>query len=114
MNKLISLSIICLLVFGAAQAQKKEVKTISFQVSGVCGMCEERILNALDVKGVKTASWDKTSQICEVTYRTDKISEDEMHARLNEAGHDTEKSTCSDEQYNSVHMCCKYRDDTAH
>jgi len=93
---------------------QKEVKTIIIDVDGVCGMCEERIENALDVKGVKIADWNKETHQCEITYRSDKISEEELHALLNEAGHDTDKSKASDEAYKTVHECCKYREDTNH
>ena len=93
---------------------QKEVKTITIHVDGICGMCEERIENALDVKGVKSAEWDKNSHQCEISYRVDKISEEELHQLLNDAGHDTEKSTASAEAYESVHACCKYREDSDH
>ncbi len=109
-----SLIIIFILSLSTLSAQNKEVKTIKFEVNGVCGMCEERIENALDVSGVKAASWDRSTHMCEVTYRTDKISEDEIHKLLNEAGHDTEKSKATDEQYATVHKCCKYREDHDH
>jgi hypothetical protein len=45
-----------------------------------------------------------------VTYKPKKITEIQIHGILNEAGYDTEKSTCSDEQYARVHGCCKYRE----
>ncbi len=77
-------------------------------------MCEERIENALDVKGIKAAEWNKTTKACEVSYRSDKITEEQIHALLNEAGHDTDKSKASEEQYGTVHACCKYREDTNH
>ena len=109
-----ALSIIFILSIFSLQAQKKEVKTITFKVEGVCGMCEERIENALDVNGIKAVSWSSETHICEVTYRTDKITEEEMHKLLNEAGHDTEKSTATEEQYSTVHTCCKYREHEDH
>ena len=95
-------------------AQNKEVKTIKFHVDGICGMCEERIENALDVKGVKYADWDRNNHLCEVAFRTDKISEEEIHTLLNNAGHDTEKSKASDEAYGNIHECCKYREQEHH
>ena len=73
-------------------------------------MCEERIENALDVKGIKVADWDRKTHKCQVTYRPDKISEEEIHKLLNEAGHDTDKSTATDEQYSRVQECCRYRE----
>ena len=106
--------ILLILTSFSVNAQDKEVKTITFKVSGVCGMCEERIENALDVKGVKSAEWDQDTHEVTVMYRTDKIDEDEMHKLLNEVGHDTEKSRATDEQYSTVHECCKYREHEDH
>ena len=105
-----------LLIFTSfsAMAQDKEVKTVTFEVKGVCGMCEERIENALDVKGVKSAEWEQSTHKVTVVYRTDKISEDDMHKLLNEVGHDTERSRATDEQYATVHECCKYREHEDH
>jgi len=91
---------------------KKNKKTIvetTFQVSGVCGMCEERIENALSVKGVKLASYNLDTEMCRVIYRSDKIDEATLHRLLNEVGHDTALSKATDEQYATVHRCCKYR-----
>lgn len=106
--------ILFMLMSFSIKAQNKEVKTITIKVSGVCGMCEERIENALDVPGIKSANWNKENHLCEISYRTDKISEEEIHKLLNEAGHDTEKSTATDEQYSKVHDCCKYREHEDH
>lgn len=99
---------------GEAQKENDKITTINIKVDGVCGMCKDRIENALDVKGVKYSSWDKTTHNCEITYRNDKITEEEIHKLLNEAGHDTEKSTATQAQYDQVHKCCKYRDDVDH
>ena len=108
------LMIVFLLAGTNVMAQNKEVKTITFKVYGVCNMCKERIENALDVGGVKNAVWNKDTHMVEVTYRTDKITEDDLHRLLNEAGHDTEKSQATDEQYSKVHDCCKYREHEEH
>ncbi len=97
------------------QAQKKKnIKTVSIKVEGICGMCKERIENALSVKGIKKAEWDQKSLLCEVTYRTDKMTEKEIHELLNDAGHDTEKSIASDAQYSNIHKCCRYREMESH
>lgn len=109
-----ALSIIFILTTFSVQAQKKGVTTVSFEVSGICGMCEERIENALDVKGVKKAEYNTDTHMCEVVYNENKISEEELHKLLNEAGHDTEKSKATDEQYATVHSCCKYREHDDH
>ncbi len=103
----------CLIFFGGELKAQKTIET-SFEVSGICGMCEDRIEKALDVKGVKMADYDIDSHLLTVAYNSAKISEADLHALLNAAGHDTEKSKASDEQYDTVHSCCKYRDDGDH
>ena len=48
-------------------------KKTSFLVNGVCEMCEKRIENALDIKGVNFASWDMKTKMCNVTFNSSKI-----------------------------------------
>ena len=93
-----------------AQKTSKAPITTSFWVAGVCGMCEKSIEAALDTKGVLKADFDLATNLLSVTYKPNKITEAQMHALLNEVGYDTEKSTCSEEQYSRVHGCCKYRE----
>lgn len=94
----------------SAQAQNKTADTI--WVDGICGMCKDRIENALDVKGVWVAEWNVDTQQLYVVYKDSKISKEEISAVLNAAGHDTEISKATDTQYNTVHKCCLYRDET--
>ena len=108
--KKIQILIILFLVISFSAIAQKDVETTTIHVDGICDMCKERIENALDVNGVKYAKWDLESHNCEIAYRTDKITEEELHKLLNAVGHDTDKSTASDEEYESVHECCKYRD----
>ena len=93
----------------SAQAQNKTADTI--WVDGICGMCEDRIENALDVKGVWVAEWDIDSQELYVVYKESKITKTQICALVNDAGHYTEFSKASDEQYEKVHGCCLYRDE---
>lgn len=94
----------------SAQKPNKSPITTSFWVAGVCGMCEQTIERALDVKGAITADFELASNKLTITYKPNKISEPQIHALLNEVGYDTEKSTCSEEQYKRVHGCCQYRE----
>ena len=45
-----------------------------------------------------------------VVYKSDKISEEDVHKAIAGAGHDTEKIKATDEAYSKVHGCCRYRD----
>lgn len=81
-------------------------------VDGVCGMCEKRIeSNCLATKGVKLADWNKESKMLKVIYNEKKISLDEIHKKIASIGHDTNLETASEEAYNNLYMCCKYRDE---
>lgn len=93
-----------------AQKNSKAPITTSFWVAGVCGMCEKAIETSMDTKGVLKADFDLSKNQLTITYKPSKISEAQIHSLLNEAGYDTEKSTCSEAQYARVHGCCKYRE----
>jgi len=83
---------------------------VTFEVSGVCGMCEERIEKALDVKGIVMADWNLDTRQLQVVFKPNQISENRIHELLNEAGHDTATSKATDAQYDGLHGCCKYRE----
>jgi mercuric ion binding protein len=110
--KHISLIILTLFIALNLPAQKpsKAPVTASFWVAGVCGMCEQTIEAALDAKGILKADFQLSDNQLTVTYKPSKISEAQIHSLLNEAGYDTEKSTCTETQYARVHGCCKYRE----
>jgi copper chaperone CopZ len=97
-----------LLLALVANAQKKA--EISFEVSGVCGMCENRIEGSLDVSGIIMADWDVETKDLKVAYKTKKISEKDIHQLVADVGHDTDQIKASDEVYANIHGCCKYRD----
>jgi copper chaperone CopZ len=106
LNILLALAMIALANTSEAQGTVTE----KFEVGGVCEMCKERIEKTLDVKGVRYANYDLDSHQLEVVYKTKHISSEEIHQRLNDVGHDTEKSKASDEAYDKIHGCCKYRE----
>ena len=59
MKKQFLIALMC--VFFILPVAAKDIK-ISFHVNGKCGMCEERIENALDIKGIKFADWSTRNQ----------------------------------------------------
>lgn len=97
-----------------AQNNKDKIVTDTLMVKGICGMCEERIENAALIKGVKKVEWSSSTEELIVVYRADKVTLDEIAWEITEAGHDNAIYTCTDEQYDSVHNCCKYRTQEGH
>ncbi|MCH8332114.1 MAG: heavy-metal-associated domain-containing protein [Bacteroidetes bacterium] len=93
----------------AQDADEKSKKTTTeFRVEGVCNMCKDRIEETALVKGVKFAEWDKTTKMLKVVFRSDKISEEEIHQKLADAGHKTSLKDITKESYESLPDCCRY------
>lgn len=97
------------LMVAALGVQAQKVET-SFRVEGICGMCEERIEGALDVRGVISAEWDRESKMLTVVYEEKQISEAALHDLIHAVGHDTSAGKATDEEYAGLHGCCKYRE----
>ena len=94
-------------IFGVAQKANK-YQTDTFRVYGNCGMCEDRIENALDIVGIRSAQWDEKTQMLTVTYISEKISIHEIHQICANIGHATEKMKADEKAYANLHHCCKY------
>ena len=91
----------------SAQAQSAE---LTFRVSALCGMCEQRIEAAYDQKGIVAADYNLETKQLHVVYKTKKWNEESLHKLATGVGHDTDKFKATDEQYANMHGCCKYRD----
>jgi len=91
-------------------AQSKKPITTTFEVAGVCEMCKERILKAVDVKGVKDAKYVLSTHQLTITYIPAKISIEQIHFLINNVGHDTALSKAPDDKYAKIHGCCNYRE----
>jgi len=90
-------------------AQKKEIVKSSFDVKGVCKMCKKRIeKKAFQLKGIKHASWDISSNKFLVIYDSKRVSLESIHKAIAQSGHDTSKVKALDETYNKLPYCCLY------
>ena len=90
-------------------AQKKA--EVTFTVKAACGMCEERIEDAFDTKGIVTADYDLNEQKLTVVYKTKHFTDVlHLHKIATAVGHDTDKLTATNEAYDNLHGCCKYRE----
>lgn len=86
--------------------------TSTFFVDGLCGMCKDRIEGAAQkVKGVTQADWEVESRLLTIITKARKnFAEDHVHKAVAAVGHDTERYRATDEAYDQLHGCCKYRD----
>lgn len=100
----------------ADMQEMTEMKTMNnlahetFNVSGNCEMCKERIETAAkSVKGVMSALWDIDTKILHLEYDKKITSSDAVLRAVADAGHDNEKYRADDEVYNKLPECCLYR-----
>lgn len=102
---LIIAGLVGLMSFSYGDGKKRE----TFKVYGECGMCEERIENALDgVKGIAWADWEKATLELTVKYDPSVITLEEIKKKVAEVGHDTDSVKATEEAYANLHPCCKY------
>ncbi|GGI56834.1 heavy-metal-associated domain-containing protein [Winogradskyella haliclonae] len=109
MKQLITLTV--MLIGMVAFSQNKNAKQ-TIEVDGVCMMCKERIEKAaIRTKGVKSAIWNVKTHELKLIFDERKTNIETISKKIASVGHDTKTIKATEEQYNSVHPCCRYRDD---
>ena len=109
MKKIITL--IVLFIGISATSQNKNMRQ-TIEVDGVCMMCKERIEKAaIRTKGVKSAIWNVKTHELKLIFDERKTNIDSISKNIAAVGHDTKIINATEEAYNSVHPCCRYRDD---
>ncbi|PQJ69365.1 heavy-metal-associated domain-containing protein [Polaribacter butkevichii] len=99
------------------EVKKKKSAKITFEVDGICGMCKKRIETAaLKTKGVKFAIWSVETHQLNLILDERKTDVATVQQNILAVGHDVfdaddKKVVATTEAYNSVHPCCKYRDE---
>jgi len=92
-------------------AQNKNERA-SLEVDGVCLMCKKRIEKAsLNTKGVKSAIWNLETHELKLIFDERKTNLETIQKSIVAVGHDTKTLKATDEAYETVHPCCKYRDE---
>jgi periplasmic mercuric ion binding protein len=109
MKKIILFALLVLPLFALAQGNTKS----QIKVSGNCGMCKTRIENAAKVPGVTSATWSQETKMLSLEYNERRVKLDDIHKRIADAGHDTEKAKATDQAYDKLPGCCKYDRKTA-
>lgn len=98
-------SILFILTFTVASAQKKDL-TVKSTI--VCGMCKETIEDGLAfVDGVKSTRVDVDAKEITVKYKSDIISEEEVKTAITKLGYAAGDMPADKEAYDNLHGCCK-------
>jgi periplasmic mercuric ion binding protein len=114
MKTTLIISILILALFSINAIASDNIKEEKFKVSGNCGECKTRIEEAMKIKEVKFAKWDKKSKMLTVAFDSKTMTADSLQKLAASVGHDTEKYKASDEVYNNLPSCCLYRTGKAH
>lgn len=107
-TKHLSISIL-FYILGISLGLAQNSKTVSFNVSGNCSLCKNRIENAAkSVKGVSLAYWDKETKLINVTLDTTITDVFKVNMAIAKAGHDTEMRYADNDAYNNLPDCCDF------
>jgi len=100
-----------LLVVSTMAFSQNKNERANFEVDGVCEMCKERIEKAcIKTKGVKSAVWNVKSHDLKLIFDARKTNIETIKKSVVAVGHDVGELKATDEAYNALHECCKYRD----
>ena len=110
MKKIVT--VVLLVLFTTTAFAQEKNKKLTMEVDGKCDMCKVRIEKAaLGVKGVKYAYWDIPSHQLSLIMDERKTDAMKVKTALVAVGHDTKELKATEDAYDAVHPCCKYRDD---
>jgi copper chaperone CopZ len=105
-------------VLGFAQetaTPQQTLVTTTFTVYGNCGKCKKNIERPFkEMQGVESATWDKKTKKFTITYNPALLSERRIKEIIAEQGYDSDDVKASDEAYNKLPKCCRYRDGNPH
>ena len=114
MKKILSLIVIsfsiCLFSYSQEKDSESTHKIAEFKVYGACGMCTDRIIDAVLIPGVLEADYNLDTHEFRAIYDPNRITEQIIHQAIAAVGHDTDKVRADDAVYNDLPGCCLYRD----
>lgn len=107
----IFISTVTLFFYTNTNAQQHKDTTAVINVSGTCGQCKNRIEKAAKIKGVEAAKWDIASHLLTIQYNENQTSLDVIVDNILAAGHDVGNKKATNDNYNKLPDCCKYREE---
>lgn len=94
-------------------AQSSSMQTFTAKVRGNCGMCEQKIEDAVPDKKTATVDWNQDTKMATVHYDPSKISKSEILKKIAQSGYGNEEFSAPQDVYASLPSCCQYdRDKT--
>jgi len=109
MKNIIGFIFVMLCFTNLSIAQDKMLVEFTFRVEGECGMCQDRIETTALKAGAETAEYDLGSKILTVNIDFNTMDINDIRWAIAEAGHDNGDFITSDDVYDDLPDCCKYR-----
>lgn len=106
-NKVIMM-ILMILSVTLGWSQLKNQKTETVKIYGNCGMCENTIEKAGNMKNRSNVAWDKETKMATILYDSLKTSKEEILKRVALAGYDSDTFLAPDDTYSNLPSCCQY------
>lgn len=104
------LPLIALLFIGTNHAEAAKTDTVKIKTQTVCGMCKARLEKALAYeKGVENFTVDIENDIITVAYKEKKTSPEQLREAIAAVGHPADDVQPTEEAYNELPNCCRYR-----
>lgn len=104
----IVVAIVLLLSFTACEAQIQNAKTETVKIYGNCGMCENRIETAGNIKKIAKVDWNEDTKMATLTYDSQKTNSNEILKRIALSGHDSDSFLAPNDVYTNLPECCHY------
>ena len=89
-------------------AQTKYTKTETVKIYGNCGLCENTIEKAGNLKNEATVDWDKDTKLATISYDSLHTSKEQVLKRIALAGYDSDLYLAPDNTYADLPGCCQY------
>lgn len=103
----IFLALAMILIVSSTYAHEK---TDTIKVNGGnCETCKQQIEKIVKQSGAIKAEWSAKTKLLIVTYNSHEVRNIDIQKKMAEAGYDTEKELATDEAYNKLDACCRYR-----
>jgi periplasmic mercuric ion binding protein len=91
-----------------AQKPKENIKEIQIVTSAQCGMCKERLENAMSMlKGIKSSNLNIENKIFTVQYNADEVTSDFIRQSVVNTGYDADGLEANRDAYKNLPKCCK-------
>ena len=82
--------------------------TAVLKVPGMCDMCKKRIELAVDIKGVKDATYNLEKKELTLVYKPEKVDLKTIISEVLNAGYDVDTLRAPEAAYKKLDHCCQY------